>query len=331
MRLRLMILALLGAVGAAAAALWLPQTVKRAAAPLTIAIPTQMSSGAVFIAHQRGYFSRRDLALTLRQFTLGKQALQAVLDNQADLALVADVPFMLAVNRGAPIAAVATVFASRTTMAVLGRRDRGINDLDDLKGKRVGTVPGTNAQYFLDKLLATRAIASSTVAIIPLAPEQFAATLRTDAVDAITVWNPLLSKLEAEHGATVVRLMASDIFVYRFVLVGKKSFLLAHADRVERALAALGDAVAEIHARPAQAQADIAGAIALTPAQLSSSFRAGDFALALDQSLLLSLEDQTRWAINRGLVSARDVPNYLDAIDQTGLLAVQPSAVKIIR
>ena len=47
-------------------------------------------------------------------------------------------------------------------------------------------------------------------------------------------------------------------------------------------------------------------------------------------SLLLSLEDQTRWAVRKGLIAAGAVPNYLDALDPRPLTAVAPGAVTII-
>ena len=121
------------------------------------------------------------------------------------------------------------------------------------------------------------------------------------------------------------------MFVYRFVLVGKRQFLDAHPQRVRRALDALADAVATIEEQPADAQALIARAIGMQPQQLAASFRAGDYTLSLDQSLLLSLDDQTRWAMKRGLIAAGPVPNYLDAIDVRPLSMAQPAAVKLIR
>ncbi|PIL42283.1 hypothetical protein CR105_25120 [Massilia eurypsychrophila] len=302
-----------------------------AAESITIAIPTQMSAGTVFVARDKGLFSRQDLAVTVQSFTLGKQALQSVLDDKADLALVADVPFMFARANQQPIAVVATVFASRHTMALLGRLDRGINAPGDLAGKTLGTVKGTNAQYFLDKLLAIHAIPDAAVMIVELQPEQFDAALRSGQVDALTAWSPLLTRIQAAHGANAAVLMEPDMFVYRFVLVGKKRFLDAHPERVARALSALADAAASIQEHPAEAQALIARAIGLQPQQLAASFRAGDYALSLDQSLLLSLDDQTRWAMKRGLIRAGRVPNYLDAIDVRPLALTQPAAIKLIR
>lgn len=51
--------------------------------------------------------------------------------------------------------------------------------------------------------------------------------------------------------------------------------------------------------------------------------------LFLDQSTLISLEDQARWALRNKLTDAEKVPNYLDYIDPGVLKAVKPEAVKI--
>lgn len=312
---------------------WLAWKFARPAPPqaITIAIPRQISAGTVLIAQERGYFRDQQLQVTLQTFTLGKQALQAMLDGKADLALVADVPFMLARNNKQPINIVATVFASRNMMALVGLRDRGIGQVADLPGKTLGMVKGTNAEYFLDKLLTSHSIPDSAVTIVSLQPEQFSEALKSGRVDALTAWNPLLNRLRAEIGANGTVMTEPDLFVYRFVLVGKKRFLDTHLDTVTRTLAAMGSGAAFIQEQPVPSQAIIARAIGLTPQQLAPSFSTTDYALSLDQALLLSLDDQTRWAMKRGIVAAGEVPNYLDAIDVRPLAAVQPTAVKLIR
>lgn len=56
-----------------------------------------------------------------------------------------------------------------------------------------------------------------------------------------------------------------------------------------------------------------------------------DLEVTLDQSLLTTLEDESRWAIKNSLTSATEVPNYLEYIYLDGLDAVNPDAVGIIR
>ena len=54
------------------------------------------------------------------------------------------------------------------------------------------------------------------------------------------------------------------------------------------------------------------------------------FGTGLDQELLLTLEDQARFAIDNKLTEQTKVPNYLDFIYFAGLEAVNPGSVSII-
>ena len=53
--------------------------------------------------------------------------------------------------------------------------------------------------------------------------------------------------------------------------------------------------------------------------------------VTLDQSLLLALEDGTRWAIRRGLTSATAVPDYRAFVYVEGLESVRPEAVRLVK
>ena len=48
---------------------------------------------------------------------------------------------------------------------------------------------------------------------------------------------------------------------------------------------------------------------------------------ALDQGLLLAMEDQARWMISNKLTDRTQVPNYLNYIDAEALLKVDPKTV----
>ena len=54
------------------------------------------------------------------------------------------------------------------------------------------------------------------------------------------------------------------------------------------------------------------------------------FKVELRQSLLVTLEDQARWAMARGYVAAGPVPNLLPHLYLDALLAVQPERVSVV-
>jgi NitT/TauT family transport system substrate-binding protein len=311
---------------------WVPARV--ASPPLmavTIAWPVQTSIGGLIVAIDHQLPRQHGLEIASKKFLLGKDALDSVLQGKADLALVADTPFMLAVMRGERIATVATIFASRRTMALVAREGRAIDTPAALGGKRIGTVMGTNAQYFLDSLLQGHGVASSDATVVALKAEHIVSALRDGTVDAVTVWNPDLSRLQHEFGSGIRTFYGDDLFVYRFLLVGKQDYLESHPNQVRAVLRTMDEGNRLIKDQPMAAAATISREIGLSQAEMARSFDAADFGLSLDQSLLLALSAQSRWAIAKGIVPAAHIPNFLDALRTAPLEAVAPDAVRIIR
>jgi len=298
--------------------------------PVTIALPTQISGGALYVGQDQKIFQKHGLNVTIQPFILGKQALQSTLQGKADLAILADTPFMFAVMHGEKIAAISTIFGSRKSLAIAARKDRNIAKAEELAGKTIGTIFGINAQFFLDTLLLTHGIAKSSVTVVDLKPSTLVEALESGKVDAVTVWNPDLAKVEQELGDRVVTIYDKDIFVYRFMLVGTQDYIAKHPAEIRQVLAAIEEGTRFIHEQPVQAQSIIGKHIGLDAALLSKSFDPNDFYLTLDQTLLLALGDQTRWAMKQNIIPAGVIPNYLNYIRQEPLESVLPSAVKII-
>jgi ABC-type nitrate/sulfonate/bicarbonate transport system substrate-binding protein len=298
---------------------------------LTIAMPVQVAAGAIYVAQERRVFPERGLDVTLRPFLLGKQALQAVLDGQADIALVADTPFMLAVLRGEPIAALGTVFESRQTMAIFARKDSGIVGAAALGNTKVATVTGTNAEYFLDTMLDVHGVGRDGVSILAVKPDQLVGVLKAGQVDAVTVWHPDLARLEQELGTAGLTIYGEDFFVYRFLIVGKKTFIDTHPVELERLLASIEASNALIRADPGRARALLGQRLGMAPALLAKAFNPLDFTLTLDQSLLLALSNQARWAETKEIVPRAQIPDFLEFIREAPLTRFAPSANKIIR
>ena len=302
-----------------------------AAPALTVALPLNPGAGAFFVAEHEHLYARHGVTPRFARHLIGKEALQSMLDGKADLALVGDIPFMLAVLRGERIATVGTVFQSRRSMALLARGASGVRSGADLAGKTIGTVAGTSAEYFLDALLAAHGIARGQVKVLELAPQELGAALRAGRVDAVTAWAPLLAQLQKEFAAQGVTVYGGDLFVSRFLIAGRADFIAANPEALRRLLAALDESNNLIRDHPVLAQELIAQAVGLDPARLGQAFNPGDYALGLDQSLLLALGEQTRWAMARGVITPAAVPNFLDHVRQRPLEAARPGAVRIIR
>lgn len=298
---------------------------------LTLAMPAQLAAGAVHVGLAHGLFERHGVALATRTFRTGKQGLDAVLSGHADLALVGDTPVMLAALRGEQLGIVSTVFDSRKAMALVGWRARGIQPGASLAGKKIGTMRGTNAQYFLDALLLAQGLHRTDVEVVELPADGLVGALLAGSVDAATLWQPELARVRADLGARATTVYGGDLFVFRFLLVGRREFLERQGEAVTRMVAGLADATDLIQDRPAAAAAIIGKAIGLEHHAFAAAFDVSDYRLTLDQSLLLALSAQTRWAHRLGLErDAAAVPDYLGMLYQGPLRAARPGAIRVI-
>jgi NitT/TauT family transport system substrate-binding protein len=53
--------------------------------------------------------------------------------------------------------------------------------------------------------------------------------------------------------------------------------------------------------------------------------------VSLDQTLLITLEDETRWAMKNKLTDKTAMPNFAEYIHVDSLMGVKPEAVKLKR
>lgn len=296
-----------------------------------IAVPMQISSTVMLLANEQRVFQQAGVEVIGQPFLLGKDALQSVIDGHADLALVADTPLMFALQKGADISVLAGVSQGRRLLAVVARKDRGIRRLDDLRGKTVGLSLGTNLPYFLDAMLQVHGVPSEKVRLVDLTTPDTVSALLAGTIDAATLYQPFLATVLEQMGDQVEVFYGEDLYSFRYFLVGKSSYVDSHPQEIQRVLKGLIAARQSIEANPASARKVVAHAIGVKDDMLATMFEVEDYMVSLDQAMLLTLDDQTRWAMKRGLVKSGPLPNYLHAFKYQHLEALLPSAVTIVR
>ena len=330
-RIVLLVLAALAAGAVIFLALRSPVTPTMAGTKVSIAVPMQSNSALMLVASGQGLFLKAGVDVVSQPFVLGKDALNALLDGKADLAVVADTPVMFAIRGGTDIAMLAGLSQNRRTLAIVAHRDRGITQTQDLKGKSVGVTKGTNLTYFLDAMLQVHGISSDEVTETDLRTDAGISAFKEGRIDALVTFQPFLAKLEAEMGDRIKVIYGEDVYAFRFILVGKPSYIDSHPQEVRGVLRALVAANLAIRANPAAARRVVGDALKIDDTTMAQIFRPESYAVSLDQAMLLALDDQTRWAMNKGLVESKPMPNYLNFMKYQHLEVVLPSAVTIVR
>ena len=298
---------------------------------LTIAVPRYIGGSAILVAHSMGYFKQQNLDVELQMHSSGRAALDSLLDGKADLAVAADTPVVFAATSGRRLLIVATLASQIRDQGIVARRDHGIAALADLRGKRIGVTTGTSAHYCLDATLLDQKIAASAVTIVGLKPEELAPALAGGTVDAVATWNPYLeSSLRAvhDHGAEFSGAIAC---AYTFNLAARPDLVKAKPVLIEKALRALAEADSYMKEHPAAAQQLVANAIGADAAWVAREWSNYPLRLALEQTLLRRLEDESRWVSRVGAAQGPAVPDFLDYVYVDALAAVSPKSVTVIR
>lgn len=326
----LMVAALLGASYA-----WLGRTGPRQPAgpiePVTLATNTVYPGSAlIFVAQTKGYFAGEGLGVTIQPHTAGKFALDAALGGQANLATVADLPIMFAAMSGRPVAIVATISVAAKDQGIIGRKDKGVSAPADLKGKRIGVTLGTSGHFFLDGFLVRQKLSASDVKPQNLKPEEFSDAVVKGEVDAVATWEPYLGALRTQLGDKGAIFYGETIYDQAFNIAGTRDYVDSHPETIKKLLRALVRAERFAADEPEATRKMVAEAIKVDPARLGELWPGYRLNVTLDQSLLLALEDETRWAIKNKLTDGRDIPNYMNHVYLDGLVAVRPKSVTII-
>lgn len=298
---------------------------------LTIATNTVYAGSCpIFVAQDRGYFAQEGLLVTVQPYTSGKAALEATLQGKAQLGTSADIPIMFAATKGQPVAVVATIFSTQSDYAVVARKDKGIATPTDLRGKRIGVTLGTSGHFVLDAFLNRQKLSMKDVTVLDLKPEDLASALATGDIDAATTWEPYVGTIKEQLRANGVVFSAKNVYDATFNVSGTRDFVAAHPDTVKKVLRAMISAAHFCKNVPDVAREITAKVMRINSAKLEEFWPSYRFDVALNQSLVLALEDETRWAIKNNLADRGGVPNYLNYIDLNGLLAVLPAAVTVI-
>jgi NitT/TauT family transport system substrate-binding protein len=300
------------------------------AVPLTLAVSSGPVSLPIYVAQARGFFRDEGLELKLRECASGRECYRWLEDGRVDIATAAELLAATGVATRHDLAIVATISASSYQIKVVARRSAQIVEVPQIRGKRVGTVPGSSAEYFLDNWLVFNDIDPSQVNVVGLPPDKLVPALEARKVDAVAIWEPLASSAALALGGDAITFASPRVYTQHFNLVGARTTLARREDDVVRLLRALVRAQRAIQEQPEAARALLAERLHLAPAIAATMMENQDYRVRLDQSLVTTMQGEARWAA-RNAGGARGAADMLRAIDPTLLRRVDAAAVGIVQ
>jgi sulfonate transport system substrate-binding protein len=184
-------------------------------------------------------FAKDDIGVLWVQTLGSNKALEFLNVGSIDFGSTAGAAALVAKINGNPIKSI-YVYSRPEWTALVTRKDTAINQIPDLKGKRVAVTRGTDPHIFLVRALQTAGLTERDITPVLLQhPDGKTALIRGD-VDAWAGLDPMMAQAEVEEGARLFY-RNKDANTWG-ILNAREEFLKDHPDIVRRVLAVYEDA-----------------------------------------------------------------------------------------
>ncbi len=298
-------------------------------AKVTIGVGVAPLSLLIWVAENEGYFADNGLDVETKEYLSGKAAVADLIDGKVDIATITEFGFMSKSFDEKDIRILSSITAA-TINSLIARKDKGIEEISDLKGKRIAVASGTEAEFFLATFLIFNDISINDVAIVYLEPRDIVQSVSDGEVDAAMTWEPYVYKTRTNLGENAIVWPGQSGQDSYWLFVSKEDFITRNPGMVKRSLKALLQAE-EFVKRNKDGSKGILVSHDLDAQFVDDIWQKLDYTISLSQALLTAMEDGARWRIKSRLTDKKEVPNYLDFIYIDALEEVNPEAVTIIR
>jgi NitT/TauT family transport system substrate-binding protein len=219
--------------------------------------------------------------------------------------------------------------ATAQVKELVARKDKGITTTDDLIGKKIGVTKKSGAEFLLGVFLIFNALSYEDVELVDLKPSEIVEAISNGDIDATFTWDPYLYNIKGELGDNAISWPGGQDFY--FVLITKEDWIENNPAAAERFMKSLLEAEDYIKDNSEESKEFVKDRFDYESDYMDYSWPKQEFAVILEQAMLIAFEDQARWRIKNKLTEATEVPNYLDYIYTDALEKVKPGAIGIIR
>lgn len=312
---------------------WMPISTPKYTGPVekaTMGVYQGEFSSLVFIAEKQGYFKDNGLDVTLTEFDSGHFPTGELIKGKFDFSVAAEYVAVSFIFDNKNLRILSTIDLP-DAIEVIAKKDSGISSPQDLKGKKVGLQAGSVAEFLFGEFLTFNNMKYSDAKVMGYSQvSDFKDKFIKGDLDAVVVWNPFADEFKKELGENAISWNAQVNHPFYFLAFTRSDVIEKKPEMVRRFMQSLVDAEEYAEQNNKEAWAIIKDSRGYTDSYVSQVKEKNKLTVQLPQDLILTMEDEARWAIQNNLTKATEVPNYLDYIYLDALEKVKPEAVTII-
>jgi len=166
-----------------------------AADPATVRIGYQKSSVSMVLAREHHLLEQALPGTQVQwiEFPGGPQLIEALNGGSVDIGNSGDIPPIFAQVAGIDLLYIGVEPSDGKTEAIIVPKDSPVQQLADLKGKRVALLKGSSAHNLFLKSLVKAGLSLSDVNLVYLSPADARAAFEQGKLDAWVIWDPYYS------------------------------------------------------------------------------------------------------------------------------------------
>ena len=285
-------------------------------------------SSLIYISEDQGFFAGNGLNVTIRDYNTSEASIEDMENDVVDISLSPESAIVIEAFKKEKISVIGSIDRYETVYLV-GRKDHGIENVSDLKGKKLG-VPWKTMEFYLGRFLDLHGIGQQGVATVNVLPSQAVDAITNGSVDAIILPRDYVDPVKKSLGNNFIMWSAQSGQLGYSVMACRDDWIAGNPESINRFLKSLDQAEGYLINHPDAAKAIVQKKLNYSDAYMAAVLPDHQFSLSLDQSLILAMEDEGRWMINNNLTNAKKLPDFRNYIYPEGLMQVKPDAVNVI-
>jgi NitT/TauT family transport system substrate-binding protein len=232
-----------------------PAVAQNAPIRMTIATGVDPSFAPYYVAREGGFFTRNGLDVTVNTGPSGSAMVAFLIGNQINSAYGAEQAGVSAHLVDPNVVAVAEGTALLRWISVLGRN---IENMEGLKGRKVGVARGTGSETFWLSVVAKLNLNPADYEIVNVEAPEMVAALERGNIDAFAVWEPWPTRAMRAIPNTRILVSNEQIQIVRNFVYMNKAWAQSNAEATTRLMRSLVQAQEFIASNPAEAAQQVA-------------------------------------------------------------------------
>ena len=295
---------------------------------VTIAVSKSPLSAPFYVAQSINAFDNTCVSVDYDEVIGGQLAFLKVINSEVDFGTSSDSVMAFQSIENENFVTHAVFVQSDNDVKLISRLSANVNSPIDLKGMNIGVTKGSASEYFLSTLLAIEGLSIEDINLIHYPPEQLIQGLSNHEVDAVVPWEPFVFEGVEQLQDQIKIHHTKNLSTLSFNLLSKKADNLL-VEKAACVIQGLKVAIDYIASNPEESKKIIIEQLNLSPAFIDWVWPDYIFKLSLNQSLILSIESQAKWAIEMKKHKQYKPLNFNSFVDIRAMLRVKPQVVNI--